>query len=566
MVNAETGMVEVMPPRVVENTFPWFVNRAQALSPDAPDAQAIESLIADGVVYLGNIEMDRLLGVINEYTGVTKQRLRTSESNAKKVLMQSGRMPGGGVPVGDTLTQVEPDNQGQAGVVSEQGVPVAGELPRLAVGDYMHVYPDTLPLADRIQVKPTTDNLIGLLEYTRIGVFFNKMTKRVVIDDHGMYGFGVKDADGIKTRLTDLMIRCGMSDARSKEMIRETAMMNQYHPVVGYLSGAVWDGVDRFEEVMRCLTTDDPIHFEKVFRRWLVSIVAAVFGYGKIPPRGVLTFVGNQYIGKTSFLKKLSPQVPGSFKEGIHLSLSGFGETDSVRKSTTALLVELGELDATFRKSDIAALKAFIGRDTDEYRLPYGTDFVEWPRQTVFAASVNHSEFLQDTTGNTRFWTVGVSSINLDAMSKIDNRQLWLQIKGWYDQGEAWTMTRQEMQQVEDKNAEHREIGVLEEELLTYFDWDDPVYVAGKPWSSATGRGENAVIRMTAREIARKIGMENLFGSANKFNRDLSTALKVLTGMQTPYKTKINRKIVRVWFLPRMLDVSGNVQPHGRIH
>lgn len=439
-----------------------------------------------------------------------------------------------------------------------------GELPQLPVTSYMQVYPDITITADRVVPKQTTANLKGLAQAARVDLYFNMVTKKIEVVDHGQYGFGARDSDNVHTRMEDFAIRCGMSDRRMKPMLRDLAMEKKYHPLINYLYGVQWDGADRIQQVMDCIETGNghKEHFALILRKWLVSIIAAVYGYGVVPPRGVLTFVGNQYIGKTSFLRKLAPQVIGGFKEGVHLNLAGAGETDSVRKSTSALVVELGELDATFRKSDISALKAFIGRDSDEYRLPYGTDLIEWPRQTVFAASVNEPDFLKDATGNTRYWTVKAEKIDLDAMSQVNNQQLWAQIKHLYDSGETWTMSKEQMVGVEAINAQHREISTVEEELLTHFDWDDEVYAAGKPWDKDTGKGEESVIRMTSREIARKLGMEDQFGVAtSRFNRDLTKALKILTCMNSPHSSKINRKKVRVWYLPRIIDFAGNVIP-----
>ncbi|MBW1672078.1 MAG: hypothetical protein JRJ45_00280 [Deltaproteobacteria bacterium] len=557
----QQGQIVNIGPR--ENTLPWFVERAGTLSSGDEDNPAMQRLLLDSVAHLKNTELEYVYRAIAESTGLSQQAIKSDAADAKKELRRNGVLPGGG-------TTLVVDNAGATDVVAVQGTGGTGPgfLPQLAVGQYLDTYEDTVITADRVAPKQTSANLNALMGVSGIQLWFNLMTKKTEIHDWGRYGFNEADSDNAMTRMEDLAIRCGMSDRRVRAMTRELAMRNSYHPLVSYLDGVQWDGVDRFAEVIRCITLvagggrPAANHFEVILKRWLTSIVAAVYGYGKYPPRGVLTFVGNQYIGKTSFLKKLAPQIKDSFKEGIHLSLSSNNETDSVRKSTTALVVELGELDATFRKSDIAALKAFIGRDTDEYRLPYGTDFIEWKRQTVFAASVNESEFLQDSTGNTRFWTCAVDRIDLDQMAVVDNVQLWAQVKQWYDQGEPWTMSQAEMVGVETVNAAHREITLVEEELMAHFCWDDGVYMSGKPWNSETGRGENHVVRMTTRGVARKLGMEDQLGNGrSKFDRDLVSAIKRLSGMSKPHMTKLNNAVIRMWYLPPGIDYNGNIIP-----
>ena len=57
------------------------------------------------------------------------------------------------------------------------------------------------------------------------------------------------------------------------------------------------------------------------------------------------------------------------------------------------LIVELGELDATFRKSDIASLKSFITSDRDVLRRPYARLESEFARRTVFLHRLTQSNF-----------------------------------------------------------------------------------------------------------------------------------------------------------------------------
>lgn len=66
-------------------------------------------------------------------------------------------------------------------------------------------------------------------------------------------------------------------------------------------------------------------------------------------------------------------------------------------------LVEVSELDA-FRKTDVARIKQFLSLRADRYRAAYGRHVSELPRQCVFFGSTNTTDFLQDTTGNRRFW------------------------------------------------------------------------------------------------------------------------------------------------------------------
>jgi putative DNA primase/helicase len=105
--------------------------------------------------------------------------------------------------------------------------------------------------------------------------------------------------------------------------------------------------------------------------------------------------------------------------------------------------VELGELDATFKKSDIAQLKAFLTKSVDTLRKPYAKKDSTFLRRTVFAGTVNDFEFLQDPTGNRRFWPIEISTINRD--TTINYQQLWAEVKTIYDRGESWHLTKAEL-------------------------------------------------------------------------------------------------------------------------
>jgi len=104
------------------------------------------------------------------------------------------------------------------------------------------------------------------------------------------------------------------------------------------------------------------------------------------------------------------------------------GNKDTAIKALGYWITELGELDATFKKSDIEALKAFITERTDVIRSPYGRTANKYGRRTVFYASVNELEFLKDSE-NRRFWVLEVDSFKFPSFNVA---QFWAQIKQEY--------------------------------------------------------------------------------------------------------------------------------------
>ena len=70
-----------------------------------------------------------------------------------------------------------------------------------------------------------------------------------------------------------------------------------------------------------------------------------------VAAQGILVLQGAQNIGKTTWLKKLVKGGPDVFLEGAVLQPDN---KDSVLRVISHWIVELGELDATFRKADLS--------------------------------------------------------------------------------------------------------------------------------------------------------------------------------------------------------------------
>ena len=160
----------------------------------------------------------------------------------------------------------------------------------------------------------------------------------------------------------------------------------------------------------------------------------------------------------------------------------------------THWICELGELDATFRKSDIARMKAFVSQGTDKVRMPYDRRASEYARRTVFFASVNENNFLVDDTGNTRWWTIPVTAVHHD--HDIDMQQLWAEAYALYRGGEQWWLTAEENKALVEHNRDHENTDPMEEAILDEFDWDRMQHYEPRA-------------PMTATEVLKVIGYKN---------------------------------------------------------
>ena len=253
------------------------------------------------------------------------------------------------------------------------------------------------------------------------------------------------------------------------------ADQNIYNPVATWIGSKPWDGVPRLTEFANTITPADekklpdgtPFH-HALIRRWLISAVAAAFEGEGVSAHGVLVLQGDQNMGKTKWFKSLAPAELDVLQDGLMLRTD---DRDSVKQVVSFWLVELGELDATFKRSDIAALKAFLTRKNDVLRRPYARAESNYARRTVFFGSVNPRQFLHDPTGNRRYWTIPCAAIN--HTHGMDMQQVWAEVLELYRNGETWYLTDDEMKTLNDSNEDFEAIDTIQEQLSAHLNWSE---------------------------------------------------------------------------------------------
>ena len=129
-----------------------------------------------------------------------------------------------------------------------------------------------------------------------------------------------------------------------------------------------WEGQNQLEDVLASIISRDEQLNAMLIPYWSVSCVAAACEPSGVALEGVLVFQGAQGLGKTLWLKNLAAYEEGWLLESATLNTSDKG---SVQQAGSHWIVQLGEIEATFRKSDINQLKAFVTKKRDELRLPY---------------------------------------------------------------------------------------------------------------------------------------------------------------------------------------------------
>ena len=305
--------------------------------------------------------------------------------------------------------------------------------------DLPHVHLTPVNQTPKPNQPLTRENLETVLKKGKQKVRFNVMTSTFEF-------VGVPATEAAQARvlaeITDTVQFLGMPRTRIDELLNVIAKdKGSYHPMEDWILSAPWDGEDRLAALAATVPTLSPM-WPLYLRKWLIQMVAATRVWHQPLPSSfsqVLVFVGGQGAGKGRWLRSLAP---GYVLADAELHLSGYNSKDDRIQALKWPIVELGEIDSTFKKSDVSALKGFLSRQVDEIRESYGRKAAAKFRMTTFAGSVNTTEFLVDGTGNRRFWPVQINAGGKLVWDHgIDVQQVFAQANTYYEAGEDWNLS-----------------------------------------------------------------------------------------------------------------------------
>ncbi|NCA71465.1 MAG: hypothetical protein EOM91_15505 [Sphingobacteriia bacterium] len=325
------------------------------------------------------------------------------------------------------------------------------------------------------RILRTIGNLKALLEAKRIRVRFNVMSKDLEIDVPDLEGTAENRSEARFAHIESLCGSYGVPSGALPQFLLAIGDAHAVNPPADWIVSAPWDGQDRFPDLFETLQLAPDMSDAqqalslKLIRRWMLAAAAAAIEPGGFVPHGVLILVGKQGIGKTSWFRRLVPEGVDWLLGEATLDLS---EKDDRKRAISHWIVELAELDGTFRRSDVVALKAFITTPVDELRLPYARTSSRYPRRTAFCGSVNDARFLIDRTGNRRYWPIHVSW--LDYEHRLNIQQLWAQAAAEYRRGDPAYLDRDEIAELETANEGYAQADPIAEKIMDGFDWTAP--------------------------------------------------------------------------------------------
>jgi hypothetical protein len=322
----------------------------------------------------------------------------------------------------------------------------------------------------------TIENMEALIKHYGFDVWYNEISKS---KECSIGGKEFDVFDNLNSFISIVKSVCALNAlpiGEVKDYINLTASKNVKNPVKEWFSQKKWDGKPRLKQICDAVICDKQRitndFKETLIKKWFISACAAASRKegDNFRTRGVLVFQGKQWIGKTTFFRRLCGAEWGGttkwFGEGQTLNAE---DVDSKMLANKHWIVELGELENTTKRS-MPALKAFLTNPVNTMRKKYAPEETTFWSRTVYCGTVNQEEFLPDLTGNSRFWCLPV--VELADISQIDMQQVWAEVKCMYDNVDKWWLLPEEESILEMNNEEYEEEDAVEHLIAGKLDFD----------------------------------------------------------------------------------------------
>lgn len=226
------------------------------------------------------------------------------------------------------------------------------------------------------------------------------------------------------------------------ELLARTVGRN---PVTDRLNelAVAWDGRPRLEawlvDYCRADTQagggrDITKYVSAVGARFLIQAVARAYQPG-CQADSMLILEGRQGARKSTAVRVLCEAVaPDAFLGGF--SLGSQSEQHTLMSLAGKWLGEWGELNGLTRH-EAEAVKNFLTRPVDTYKMPYDRLHTNHRRTITFVASTNEGTYLRDLSGNRRMWPVKVGVVDIDRLRQ-DAGQIIGESVARYRAGARW--------------------------------------------------------------------------------------------------------------------------------
>ena len=276
----------------------------------------------------------------------------------------------------------------------------------------------------------------------------------IIRKDPFFFGIRYNELSGQPIQITDgkAVVWTDADDARAKLYIENTYgiyNVSKYNEAIGIvlserpfnpikvkIDSLKWDGESRICHFMtHVLLCEDTAYTREVSRLIFAGGIHRLYNPGcKFDYMPV--FIGTkQGEGKSTAVRWLN------MSDDYFTEVTEFEGQRGIEALEGAWICEVSELLALTKVREQEAVKSYLSRLNDRYRMPFDKRVTEHPRRCIFIGTTNKEQFLTDKTGNRRFLPVKVYSNGVYLFSREKEikeyiEQCWAEAKSLYDKGE----------------------------------------------------------------------------------------------------------------------------------
>lgn len=297
-------------------------------------------------------------------------------------------------------------------------------------------------------------NIIGSRYGDRLRL--NEMSQQVELDGEDC------QLDGMYLEVASEM-DIDIEKGKCADLFSRLAKKKTYSPVRDYLSSlSEAPPINLDALALRYFGSDDELH-AKMFRKTLIAAVARTFEPGcKLDTLCILQ--GDQGFFKSLFWSILTGE------KWFTDNLNEANEKDEKLKLRRYWILEFSEFESAYKRKEVSQLKAFLSTRIDSLRRPYGRAIEDFPRTSIFCGTTNKQEFLQDPTGERRYWVIPVKQKIPIHLLETERDQIWAEAVRCYRAGESWWMTPEEDAQLADLNRGWQSSDLWESAIIEYLE------------------------------------------------------------------------------------------------
>jgi len=294
----------------------------------------------------------------------------------------------------------------------------------------------------------SASELVHLLSNLDKEIRFNTFTQTVEMDK-----IPLQRAELFYIHLAQMGFK--VSKELAIDCLLQSAHANEYDPVREYLDNAAKTPPTYIEALattyFRPNDTPGSI-YDSILKTTLIAAVRRCYQPG-CKHDSATVLAGPQGCGKSTFWKAL-------FGPFFSDSLGDISDKDSLLQLCRSWGMEWSELDQVTSKKHAGAVKAFLSRSTDMFRVPYGKATEEHPRKGIIVGSTNKSTgLLVDDTGNRRFWIIPVdktmqSPIDIDSL-ELERNSIWSAAVAAFKNGEPHFLTKEQENRISVENEDY---------------------------------------------------------------------------------------------------------------